>query len=165
MKLCSRQRKRKKTRYIQYVAKTEVIISIFLSTGCQEILFSLFWSVFIFLHHTLRVLVSGTVASTATCNTSDIVYLLECRGCGLRYVGETGQVLHQRVDGHRGDISKRRLDNKPVSQHSNMSLSKRCITCPVVLQDNTALTTSYSNRTLHTVIIYVFCFYNFIFTS
>ena len=45
------------------------------------------------------------------------MYLLECRICGLQDVGETDQVLHQRVNGRRGDITNTRLDNKPFSQH------------------------------------------------
>ena len=58
-----------------------------------------------------------TLSFRATCKTADVVYLLQCAKCGMQYVGETGQPLHMRINGHRGDISNKRLDNKPVAQH------------------------------------------------
>ena len=47
----------------------------------------------------------------ASCKTSNIIYLIQCRRCGLQYVGETGQPLHYRMNGHRFDISHGQLTN------------------------------------------------------
>ena len=33
----------------------------------------------------------------ASCKTSNVIYLIQCRRCGLQYVGETGQPLHSRM--------------------------------------------------------------------
>ena len=38
----------------------------------------------------------------------------------MQYVGETRNALHIRMNGHRGDITHRRID-KPVSAHCNSS--------------------------------------------
>ena len=53
----------------------------------------------------------------ATCKTSNIVYLIECRRCGHQYVGESGQPLHMRMNGHRYDISHRKTKESPVAAH------------------------------------------------
>ena len=55
----------------------------------------------------------------ASCKTSNIIYLIQCRRCGLQYVGETGQPLHYRMNGHRFDISHGRIDESPVAAHFN----------------------------------------------
>ena len=55
----------------------------------------------------------------ASCKSSNVIYLITCRRCGLQYVGETGQALHMRVNGHRYDISHRRTDESPVAEHFN----------------------------------------------
>ena len=55
---------------------------------------------------------------TATCKTTNIVYLIECRKCGKQYVGETENALHLRMNGHRSDFY-RKLPDKPVAVHFN----------------------------------------------
>ena len=35
------------------------------------------------------------------CTTRYVIYLITCRKCGVQYVGETSQKLHERVNGHR----------------------------------------------------------------
>ena len=59
------------------------------------------------------------VWSSATCKSSDLVYLVQCRKCGKQYVGETKQPLHHRLNSHRSDINTKKLENKPVAQHFN----------------------------------------------
>ena len=54
-----------------------------------------------------------------SCKSSNIVYLITCRRCGLQYVGETSQPLHARINGHRFDITHRRTDVSPVADHFN----------------------------------------------
>ena len=55
----------------------------------------------------------------ASCKSSNIIYLITCRRCGLQYVGETSQPLHARINGHRSDIVHRRTDVFPVAEHFN----------------------------------------------
>lgn len=42
------------------------------------------------------------------CNSSSVVYVISCALCGKRYVGETGQPLKNRLNGHRNDITHAR---------------------------------------------------------
>ena len=49
--------------------------------------------------------------------STNIIYFIMCRKCGLQYVGETCQPLHLRVNGHRYDITHRRTDESPVAEH------------------------------------------------
>ena len=58
-----------------------------------------------------------TIKLHATCETSNIVYLIECRRCGLQYVGESGQPLHMRMNGHRYDITHGKTKQSPVAVH------------------------------------------------
>ena len=55
----------------------------------------------------------------ASCKTSNIIYLIQCRRCGLQYMGETGQPLHSRINRHRFNtcISHGRIDESPVAAH------------------------------------------------
>ena len=46
-----------------------------------------------------------------------IVYLINCRRCGQQYVGETGQLLHRRIDSHRFNIMQRRTEESPLAEH------------------------------------------------
>ena len=50
------------------------------------------------------------------CTTRNLVYLIRCRRCGLQYVGEMGNPLHTRMNGHRSDIRTGKID-KPVAAH------------------------------------------------
>ena len=55
----------------------------------------------------------------ASCKSSNIIYLITCRRCGLQYVGETGHPLHGRINGHRFNIAHRRTEESPVAAHFN----------------------------------------------
>ena len=55
---------------------------------------------------------------TANCKTSNIIYVIQCKVCNSQYVGETKNPLHIRLNGHRNDIIKNRVD-KPVASHFN----------------------------------------------
>ena len=50
------------------------------------------------------------------CTTRNLVYLIRCRRCGLKYVGEMGNPLHTRMNGHCSDIRTGKID-KPVAAH------------------------------------------------
>lgn len=51
------------------------------------------------------------------CHSSNIIYLLTCRKCGMQYVGETGRKLKERVGDHLRDIRNRA--KTPVAIHFN----------------------------------------------
>ena len=57
--------------------------------------------------------------SRASCKSSNVIYFITCRSCSLQYVGKTSQPLHLRVNGHRFDITHKRTDESPVSNHLN----------------------------------------------
>ena len=61
---------------------------------------------------------SFTLKSTATCKTTNVIYMIHCKCCGKQYVGETGQTLHQIMNGHRTDVTHNTPD-KPVADHFN----------------------------------------------
>ena len=53
----------------------------------------------------------------ASCKSSNIIYLITCRRCGQQYVGETGQPLHLRINGHRFNITHGKTEESPVAEH------------------------------------------------
>ena len=59
-----------------------------------------------------------TIRNQFTCKTKNIVYLISCDKCNMQYVGETENALHIRMNGHRSDITTKKLD-KPVATHFN----------------------------------------------
>lgn len=53
-----------------------------------------------------------------TCNSKNVLYLIECKRCGDQYIGETGQKLNVRLAHHVSDI---RLGKKTqVAEHFNL---------------------------------------------
>ena len=56
---------------------------------------------------------------TVNCKSANVSYILECSVCGLKYVGESNQPFHKRLNGHRSDLTKKTF--LPVSQHSRLS--------------------------------------------
>ena len=51
------------------------------------------------------------------CLSKHIIYIIECKACGDKYVGETGRCLKDRMFNHISDT--RRDKNGPVSRHFN----------------------------------------------
>ena len=51
------------------------------------------------------------------CNSTNIIYLIECDECNKQYVGQTGKTLKIRMNGHRADIENKR--KSAVSTHFN----------------------------------------------
>ena len=65
---------------------------------------------------------SGTSYKTIghiTCNTTNVIYLISCRLCGVQYVGETKNTLKKRIYGHRSTVNTKKLDT-PVGHHFNL---------------------------------------------
>ena len=72
---------------------------------------------------------TGQIKSTTTgiihasmrkvsCRSSNVIYAITCKSCGIQYVGQTLLRLRDRFTGHLGDI-KRGDPNKPVAVHFN----------------------------------------------
>lgn len=57
------------------------------------------------------------ITSSFTCTSSNVIYCLECAACKKQYIGETGQQIHTRLNGHRAD-TKHNLP-KAVASHFN----------------------------------------------
>ena len=57
------------------------------------------------------------LAFSLNCQSSNLIYLIQCKRCTLQYIGETGTKLRQRVNNHRSCI-KLNVCN-PVSIHFN----------------------------------------------
>ena len=51
-----------------------------------------------------------------TCNTTNVIYCIECSHCAKLYVGQTKRPLKKRMMEHFGDIS-RKDPNKPLGHH------------------------------------------------
>ena len=58
-----------------------------------------------------------TIKIHISCKPSNIVYLIKCRRCGLQYVSESGQPLHERMNGHWFDITHGRIEVSPLAAH------------------------------------------------
>lgn len=50
-----------------------------------------------------------TFKDNLSCNSTNIIYLITCRKCGIQYVGETKRELRERLTNHRSDIKTRKL--------------------------------------------------------
>ena len=53
------------------------------------------------------------------CKSSNVVYCIECKCCGKRYVGETYRDIKFRIKEHIGDIDHKRYDKSEVAYHFN----------------------------------------------
>lgn len=53
-----------------------------------------------------------------TCQTSSVIYVIECKSCHVRYVGQTTRSVHERLVSHRSDINNNRKTSL-VSEHFN----------------------------------------------
>lgn len=51
------------------------------------------------------------------CDSSNVVYLLECGVCGIQYIGQTDTAFRKRFNNHRAHV--RSLPNLPLSRHIN----------------------------------------------
>ena len=51
------------------------------------------------------------------CKTTNVVYLITCTKCGKQYVGEIGEHVNQRMNGHRDDWKHKRFERSPVAEH------------------------------------------------
>ena len=57
------------------------------------------------------------------CQSKNVIYVIECSNCGIRYVGETSQKLKDRVNQHRSDINCKR--SKVIATHFSQNCPDR----------------------------------------
>jgi len=76
------------------------------------------------------------ITHTMNCNSTNVIYLINCLKCGKQYVGETKRALRQRFNNHRSDIKLNK--NTAVSIHFNdISHNLRHLTViPIEFIDN-----------------------------
>ena len=72
---------------------------------------------------------SVQISGAFNCNSSNIVYMLQCEKCSMQYVGESQATLNQRFLQHRGYVRNKELDkvtgehfNKPGHDMSDMKI-------------------------------------------
>ncbi len=58
------------------------------------------------------------VIGKLTCESTNLIYLIECTKCNEFYVGETSTTLRQRLTSHLGDI-RNEINSKPIPEHFN----------------------------------------------
>ena len=52
------------------------------------------------------------------CETRNVIYMIECSECRIRYIGETKRTLKERISDHRGYVTKEKLE-QATGQHFN----------------------------------------------
>lgn len=57
------------------------------------------------------------VENNFNCNSSDVIYVINCDFCGVLYVGQTSRQLKDRLNNHRSDVKL--LKNTAVAKHFN----------------------------------------------
>ena len=58
------------------------------------------------------------IKTSASCKSTNVVYVIRCQRCDLQYVGETEQALHERINSHRSHVKLSKTD-KPGAAHFN----------------------------------------------
>jgi len=56
------------------------------------------------------------IKGSINCNTSNIIYQLNCSQCEKQYIGQTSNPLRIRMTGHRFSINHKQME-KPIAQH------------------------------------------------
>ncbi|XP_060066994.1 uncharacterized protein LOC132547247 [Ylistrum balloti] len=57
-----------------------------------------------------------TIRHSINCNSTSVVYMIQCQKCGTQYIGQTGNSIRERFHGHFADIRNKNM-HKPVSRH------------------------------------------------
>ncbi|MCG7879609.1 MAG: GIY-YIG nuclease family protein [Candidatus Thiodiazotropha endolucinida] len=66
---------------------------------------------------TFRCGTNFTIHENMSCDVKNVVYVMKCRGCGEEYIGETGNLLRQRVTIHNQQIRDPKTRMIKVSEH------------------------------------------------
>ena len=62
--------------------------------------------------------VKWKINKPVTCDTANVVYLIECDKCQMQYVGETERPLKHRIGEHKTYVRRNKL-NEPTGEHFN----------------------------------------------
>ena len=57
-----------------------------------------------------------TIKGGFSCQTKNVIYVINCLKCGLQYIGQSGNTFNERFRGHIADI-RQENNVKPVSRH------------------------------------------------
>ena len=58
------------------------------------------------------------IEKNVSCNSCNVIYLLECQRCRLRYIGTTGRQLKFRLAEHRGYITNQDVNTATGAHHN-----------------------------------------------
>lgn len=64
---------------------------------------------------------SYTIFHNTNCKSTFVIYLLECRKCHIQYVGKTETPFNHRLNNHRNNAYRPKLDTIPACKHFNNS--------------------------------------------
>ncbi|XP_065441954.1 uncharacterized protein LOC122172662 isoform X1 [Chrysemys picta bellii] len=65
--------------------------------------------------------ISHTIRGSFTCTSTNVIYAIMCQQCpSAMYIGQTGQSLRKRINGHKSDIRNHNTQ-KPEGEHFNLS--------------------------------------------
>ncbi|CAM5130490.1 unnamed protein product [Natator depressus] len=65
--------------------------------------------------------ISHTIRGSFTCTSTNVIYAIMCQQCpSAMYIGQTGQSLRKRINGHKSDVKNYNI-HKPVGEHFNLS--------------------------------------------
>ncbi|CAM4618796.1 unnamed protein product [Lepidochelys olivacea] len=65
--------------------------------------------------------ISHTIRGSFTCTSANVIYAIMCQqGPSAMYIGQTGQSLRKRINGHKSDVKNYNI-HKPVGEHFNLS--------------------------------------------
>ena len=56
-----------------------------------------------------------TIKSNLTCDTKNLIYMIQCNRCNLQYIGETKRRLKDRFNEHRRTIDNPNTKSKPTT--------------------------------------------------
>ena len=90
-------------------------------------------------HHVQSAQYPYSLRSPFTCESKNLVYLLNCKKCNdVQYVGETGQRIKDRVTGHRCDINKKNptLVSKHFNSDGHSVMDLECIPIEKIRSNN-----------------------------
>jgi hypothetical protein len=92
---------------------------------------------------------SYKIKGAFNCQSTDIIYLISCKQCGIQYVGQSGTTINRRMVGHRFDI--RHEQDKPISNHFGPNNKHSTNNLKITIIDNGTqnITTRIRRETAH----------------
>jgi hypothetical protein len=74
-----------------------------------------------------------TIKGNYNCQSKNIIYLIECRNCGIQYIGQTSTTMNTRFTAHRYDV-KHHTDKSIPNHFNTPECSIQCIQVTVISQ-------------------------------